>query len=102
PPPPPPPPKSCAPPAPPPPPPPPSLSARQINRALDLMQDRVITDFLQNPTPPGTLDLSMVTPATLTDTPDQLLTVAANLLIGGDTGQAGVYLDHLAEIAETA
>jgi len=78
------------------------LSARQINRALDLMQDRVITDFLQNPTPPGTLDLSMVNPATLTDTPDQLLTVAANLLIGGDTGQAGVYLDHLAEIAETA
>ncbi len=76
------------------------LSARQINRALDLMQDRVITDFLQNPTPPGTLDLSMVTPTTLTDTPDQLLTVAANLLIRGDTGHAGDYLDRLAEIAE--
>ena len=77
------------------------LSARQINRALDLMQDRVITDFLQNPTPPGTLDLSMITPTTLTDTPDQLLTVAANLLIRGDTAHAGDYLDRLAEIAET-
>ena len=69
------------------------LAARQVNRALDLMQDRVLTDFLQNPAPPGTLDLSMITPATLTDSPDQLLTVAANLLIRGDTAHAGEYLD---------
>jgi LuxR family transcriptional regulator, maltose regulon positive regulatory protein len=73
------------------------LSARQINRALDLMQDRVITDFLQNPTPPGTLDLSMVTPATLTDTPDQLLAVAADLLLRGDVTRGGEYLDLIAE-----
>ena len=78
------------------------LSAGQINRALNLMQDRVITDFLHNPTPPGTLDLSLVTPTTLTNTPDQLLTVAANLLIRGDTAHAGDYLGRLAEIAETA
>jgi len=77
------------------------LSARQIHRALDLMQDRVITDFLQNPTPPGTLDLTAITPATLTNTPDQLLTVAANLLIRGDTAHAGEYLGSLAEVAET-
>jgi LuxR family transcriptional regulator, maltose regulon positive regulatory protein len=74
------------------------LSARQINRALDLMQDRVITDFLQNPTPPGTLDLSMVTPTSLTATPDQLLAVAADLLLRGDIGRASEYLDLLAEI----
>ncbi len=73
------------------------LSARQINRALDLMQDRVITDFLQNPTPPGTLDLSMVTPTTLTDTPDQLLAVAADLLLRGDVTRGGEYLDLIAE-----
>src|SRR5215472_3267852 len=78
------------------------LSARQINRALNLMQDRVITDFLHNPTPPGTLDLTHVTPTTLANTPDQLLTVAANLLIRGDTAHAGDYLGCLAEIAETA
>ena len=78
------------------------LSARQIHRALDLMQDRVVTDFLQNPGHPGTLDLSMVTPATLTSSPDQLLTVAAHLLIRGDTTRAGDYLDHLAETTEDA
>jgi LuxR family maltose regulon positive regulatory protein len=44
----------------------------------------------------------MVTPTSLTDTPDQLLTVAANLLIRGDTARAGDYLDCLAEIAESA
>ena len=73
------------------------LSARQIHRALDLMQDRVITDFLQNPTPPGTLDLTAITPATLTNTPDQLLAVAADLLLRGDISRGGEYLDLLAE-----
>ena len=78
------------------------LSARQVNRALDLMQNRVVTDFLHNPALPGALDLSMVTPATLTSSPDQLLTVAAHLLIRGDTTRAGDYLDHLAETTEDA
>ena len=78
------------------------LSARQVHRALDLMQDRVVTDFLHNPGHPGALDLSMVTPATLTSSPDQLLTVAAHLLIRGDTTRAGDYLDHLAETTEDA
>jgi LuxR family transcriptional regulator, maltose regulon positive regulatory protein len=72
------------------------LSARQINRALDLMQDRVITDFLQNPIPPGTLDLSLLTPTTLANTPDQLLAVAADLLLRGETTRGGEYLDFLA------
>ena len=73
------------------------LAARQVNRALDLMQDRVVTDFLQNPAPPGTLDLTLVTPATLTDSPDQLLAVAADLLLRGDTARGREYLDQLAE-----
>ena len=78
------------------------LGARQVSRALDLMQDRVITDFLQNPNLPGALDLTLITPATLTDTPNQLLTVAANLLIRGDITHAGGYLDLLAETTELA
>ena len=78
------------------------LSARQVHRALDLMQDRVVTDFLQNPGHPGALDLTMVTPATLTNHPDQLLTVAADLLIRGDTTRAGDYLGHLAETTKDA
>jgi LuxR family transcriptional regulator, maltose regulon positive regulatory protein len=75
------------------------LAARQIHRALDLMQDRVITDFLQNPTPPGTLDLSAITPTTLANTPDQLLAVAADLLLRGDITRASEYLDLLAEVS---
>jgi LuxR family transcriptional regulator, maltose regulon positive regulatory protein len=78
------------------------LAAHQIHRALDLMQDRVVTDFLQNPAPPGALDLTKVTPTTLTNHPDQLLTVAADLLIHGDITRADGYLDLLAEIGESA
>src|SRR5215472_4916460 len=73
------------------------LSAHQISRALDLMHDCVITAFLQNPTPPGTLDLTHLPPTTLTTSPDQHLAVAASLLIRGDTAHAGDYLDLFAE-----
>ena len=73
------------------------LGARQVSRALDLMQDRVITDFLQNPHLPGALDLTQITPATLADSPHQLLAVAADLLLRGDTARGGEYLDLLAE-----
>jgi LuxR family maltose regulon positive regulatory protein len=73
------------------------LGARQVSRALDLMQDRVLTDFLQNPHLPGALDLTLITPATLTDSPDQLLAVAADLLLRGDTARGGEYLGLLAE-----
>ncbi|HET7246205.1 MAG TPA: LuxR C-terminal-related transcriptional regulator [Streptosporangiaceae bacterium] len=73
------------------------LAAHQISRALDLMQDRVITDFLQNPAPPGTLDLTHLPPTSLTNSPDQLLTIAADLLLRGDITRGGEYLDALAE-----
>jgi LuxR family transcriptional regulator, maltose regulon positive regulatory protein len=73
------------------------LAAHQISHALDLMQDRVITDYLQNPTPPGTLDLTHLPPTTLTNSPDQLLAVAADLLLRGDISHGGEYLDLLTE-----
>jgi len=71
------------------------LGAQQVDRALALMQDRVVTDFLNDPRMPGTLDLSMVTPSLLAGSPDQLLAVAAGLLIRGDTARGGEYLDLL-------
>ncbi len=71
------------------------LGAQQVDRALALMQDRVVTDFLNDPLLPGTLDLSMITPSLLVGSPDQLLAVAADLLIRGDTARAGEYLDLL-------
>ncbi len=71
------------------------FGARQVDRALALMQDRVVTDFLRDPALPGALDLSMVTPSLLADSPDRLLAVAADLLIQGDTARGGEYLDLL-------
>src|SRR5262249_25008167 len=73
------------------------FAAGQAGRALVLLQDRVVTDFLQSPARPGPLDLTMLPPAALADSPDQLLTVAADLLIHGNTARAGDYLDLLRE-----
>ena len=69
------------------------FGARQADRALALMQDRVVTDFLQNPSLPQALDLTMVDPSVLADSPEQLLAVAADMLIRGDTAHGGEYLD---------
>jgi LuxR family maltose regulon positive regulatory protein len=69
------------------------LAARQVDRALALLQDRVMTDFLHDPAVPAVLDLSMVDPATLTAVPDRLLAIAADLLIWGNLARAGEYLD---------
>jgi LuxR family transcriptional regulator, maltose regulon positive regulatory protein len=74
------------------------LGAQQVDRALVLMQDRVVTDFLNDPQMPGALDLSMVTPSLLAGSPDQLLAVAADLLIRGDTARGGEYLDLMEQI----
>src|SRR5215813_1319553 len=73
------------------------FAAGQAGRALDLMQDRVVTDFLQSPALPGALDLTTLSPAALAHSPDQLLTVAADLLVHGNTTRAGAYLDLLAQ-----
>ncbi|MGO9296272.1 MAG: LuxR C-terminal-related transcriptional regulator, partial [Streptosporangiaceae bacterium] len=69
------------------------LAAQQADRALALMQDRVVTDFLHHPARPAPLDLSMVDPSLLADASDRLLALAAELLASGDTAGGGEYLD---------
>jgi LuxR family transcriptional regulator, maltose regulon positive regulatory protein len=71
------------------------LAARQVDRALSLLQDRVAADFLQDPALPAPLDLSMVDPSLLADAPGRLLALAADLLVSGDITRAGEYLDLL-------
>jgi LuxR family maltose regulon positive regulatory protein len=74
------------------------LAARQADRALTLLEDRVVPDFLADPAMPAPLDLSMIDASVLTDAPDRLLTVAADLLLSGDTGRGGQYLDLLGRV----
>jgi len=71
------------------------LAARQTDRALALLRDRVVPDFLRDPAIPASLDLAMVDPALLADAPDQLLGLAADLLLWGDAARGGEYLDLL-------
>ena len=71
------------------------LAARQADRALDLMQDRVVPGFLHDPALPAALDLSTVDPSLLADAPDRLLGLAADLLLWGDAARGGKYLDLL-------
>jgi LuxR family transcriptional regulator, maltose regulon positive regulatory protein len=71
------------------------LAARQADRALALLQDRVVPDFLRDPAMPAPLDLTAVAPALLADAPDRLLALAAELLLSGDTALGGEYLDLL-------
>ena len=68
------------------------LAAREIDRALDLLCEVVVADFLRDPVLPAALDLSGVDPALLTATPDRLLGLATELLLGGDAARAGEYL----------
>ena len=71
------------------------LAARQADRALDLLQDRVVPGFLRDPALPAALDLSTVDPSLLADAPDRLLGLAADLLLLGDAARGGKYLDLL-------
>jgi LuxR family transcriptional regulator, maltose regulon positive regulatory protein len=71
------------------------LAAQQVDRALDLLQDRVATDFLHDPAPPAALDLTSVDPASLLSAPDRLLALAAHLVLWGDVVRGGQYLDQL-------
>ena len=71
------------------------LAAQQVDRALALMQDRVVPDYLHDPVLPAPLDLSMVAPSLLADAPDRLLALAADLLVSGDAARGGEYLDLL-------
>jgi len=69
------------------------LAAQQPDRALALLQDRVVTDFVSDPVLPAPLDLSAVDPALLAHAPDRLLALATDLLLAGDVARGGQYLD---------
>ena len=71
------------------------LAARQADRALALLQERVVTDFLRDPALPPPLDLSTVPASLLAAAPDRLLGLAAELLLSGDVARGGQYLDVL-------
>ena len=71
------------------------LAARQADRALALLEARVVTEFLRDPALPPPLDLSTVDPALLADAPDRLLALAADLLLSGDMARGGEYVDLL-------
>jgi LuxR family transcriptional regulator, maltose regulon positive regulatory protein len=71
------------------------LAAQQADRALVLLQDQVVPDFLRVPTAPEPLVLSMVDPSMLLQTPERLLGLASHLLLWGDTARGGDYLDLL-------
>jgi LuxR family maltose regulon positive regulatory protein len=71
------------------------LTAQQADRALAILQDRVMTDFLRDPALPTALDLSTVAPSLLAEAPGRLLALAADLLLSGDAARGGQYLDLL-------
>ena len=71
------------------------LAARQVDRALALLQDRVVSDFLHAPAMPVPLVLSVADPSPLAETPEQLLALAADLLLSGETARGSEYLDLL-------
>jgi LuxR family maltose regulon positive regulatory protein len=76
------------------------LAARQADRALALMENRVVPDFLADPLMPAPVDLRMIDTSLLADAPDRLLTVASDLLLWGDIARGGQCLDLL-ERAQT-
>ena len=71
------------------------LAAQQADRALALLQDRVVPDFLHDPGAPDPLDLTLIDPSRLVAAPDRLLGLAADLLLWGDAARGGKYLDLL-------
>jgi LuxR family transcriptional regulator, maltose regulon positive regulatory protein len=74
------------------------LAAPQADRALALLEDRVVPDFLADPAMPAPLNLSLIDASVLADAPGRLLTVAADLLLSGDTRRGGQYLDLLERV----
>jgi LuxR family transcriptional regulator, maltose regulon positive regulatory protein len=74
------------------------LAAGQPDRALALIQDLVVPDFLHEPAQPAELDLSVVPPSLLADAPGRLLALATDLLVWGDTARGSEYLDMLERV----
>jgi LuxR family maltose regulon positive regulatory protein len=75
------------------------LAAQQADRALGLLQDQVVPDFLHGPVLPPELDLSKIDVSLVADAPDKLLALAADLLLWGDTARGGDYLDLIERVA---
>jgi len=73
------------------------LAAQQPDRALALLQDRVVPDFLRSATPPAPLVLGAADSSLLVQTPERLMGLAADLLLSGDTARGAEYLDLLAQ-----
>jgi LuxR family transcriptional regulator, maltose regulon positive regulatory protein len=71
------------------------LAAQQTDRALALLQDRAVPDFLHVPAVPAPLALGVADPSMLAQSPEGLLGLAADLLLSGDTARGGDYLDLL-------
>jgi len=71
------------------------LAAQQADRALVLLEDRVVPDFMQKPTVPTPLLPGVIDPSMLIETPERLLGLAADLLLSGDMVRGGEYLDLL-------
>jgi LuxR family maltose regulon positive regulatory protein len=71
------------------------LAAHQVDRALAILQDRVVPDFLRTPPAPAPLALSAVDAPRLVETPERLLGLAAELLLSGDAARGGECLDLL-------
>src|SRR5690242_6080013 len=71
------------------------LAAQQADRALALLQDRAVPDFLHVPAVTAPLTLSIADPSMLAQSPEGLLGLAADLLLSGDTARGGEYLDLL-------
>jgi LuxR family maltose regulon positive regulatory protein len=71
------------------------LAAQQADRALTLLQDRVVPDFLRDPIAPSPLDMNMVDPVLLADAPERTLGLAADLLLSGDIERGGAWLDAI-------
>ena len=71
------------------------LAAGQVDRALGLLQERVAADLFHDPAAPAALDLGRIDPSLLTDVPERLLGLTADLLLWGDSVHGGQYLDLL-------
>jgi LuxR family maltose regulon positive regulatory protein len=71
------------------------LAAQQVDRALALLQDQVVTDFLHAAVLPIGLDLNMVKAPLVAGNPDRLLALATDLLLSGEVARGGEYLDLL-------
>jgi len=71
------------------------LAARQADRALALLQDQVVADYIRDPVLSPPPDLGMIDPALAAEAPDRMLALALDLGLSGAITRAGEYLDLL-------